>query len=295
MDAKQDNNAMLKKNLLEVFYFVIKFLDAHNLRYWATGGTCIGAVRHKGFIPWDDDIDIRMPIEDYKKLLNLRDELQGSRYKLIAPGDQNYYYDFIKIVDTNTTIWEYEERPFVMGVFVDIFPCHPTNISNETFRENTIKYNKLFYRYSRTIVQMNGDHLFQALRAKQYIHLISYFRTKLLFRNSTRYYNEYIDFLRTLDDSTGKRYACYEGGVPSQFIYEREWFDELIDAPFENLTIKIPSKYHLFLSSIFGDYMELPAEEKRISIHGKAYINLKEGLNLDEVKERVKKGEREVY
>ena len=142
---------------------------------------------------------------------------------------------------------------------------------------------------------MNGELLFQTLRAQQYIRLLSYFRTKLLYRNRTKYYSEYMEFLNTLDDNTGKRYACYEGGKPSQFIYEREWFDELIDAPFENLTIKIPSKYHLFLSSIFGDYMELPPEEKRISIHGKAYINLKECLSFEEVKERVKKGEREVY
>lgn len=96
----------MKNKLNEVFQFTIDFLNSYNLNWCVAYGTAIGAVRHHGIIPWDDDIDIFMPREDYNKFMSLRGELYDTHYRIIAMGDDNYWLPFAKLFDSNTTIWE---------------------------------------------------------------------------------------------------------------------------------------------------------------------------------------------
>ena len=104
------------------------YCERHGLRYFLSSGTLIGAVRHKGYIPWDDDIDIYMPRQDYEQFL--RNFLDGTgHFRVLAPspweragGEIPYYYTFAKVVDTRTLMVETETKGFEIGVFMDIFP-----------------------------------------------------------------------------------------------------------------------------------------------------------------------------
>ena len=109
---------------LEILSNIAAVCEQHQWRYFLAGGTLLGALRHKGFIPWDNDIDISMPRRDYEKLLQFYKE-NGNRYKILQVGENtNYYLPFAKVVDTETLLVEksIETQVPELGLFVDIFP-----------------------------------------------------------------------------------------------------------------------------------------------------------------------------
>ena len=113
--------AEVKKIELDMLAYIHKVCVENNIRYWVCGGTLIGAIRHNGFIPWDDDIDIDMPRPDFERFKKIAD---SSRYMLLTAENEKYYYASAKLVDNNTVLNEnnFEGNIDGLGVFVDIFP-----------------------------------------------------------------------------------------------------------------------------------------------------------------------------
>ena len=114
-----------KKLELDILLAVADFCNKNNLTYFLAYGTLIGAIRHKGFIPWDDDIDIQMPREDYNKFI---ETFSHERYKTIAPGTPLSKHSFVKVIDTETVKIEAHKKykKGFLGVDIDIFPLDGT-------------------------------------------------------------------------------------------------------------------------------------------------------------------------
>ena len=115
----------LQKRLLVIFKAFAEVCEKHNLSYFLNGGSCLGAIRHKGFIPWDDDIDVMMPREDYEKFLTLQKEYEGTPYFIQCwKTDPHYIYGYAKLRDSSTTFIEdnYVNHRINHGVWIDIFP-----------------------------------------------------------------------------------------------------------------------------------------------------------------------------
>ncbi len=110
----------LQECLLEMLHWFHDFCISHNLRYYALGGTMLGAARHKGFIPWDDDLDVGMPRDDYEKLFTLMKYHPGDRYMLETPYSNapEYNYCFFKLYDTKTTLVENLKYKIKRGVYM---------------------------------------------------------------------------------------------------------------------------------------------------------------------------------
>lgn len=280
--------------LLDVFKRTIKFLEDNNIKWWAAYGTLIGAVRHNGLIPWDDDIDIWVPREDYNKLIKLGHLTSSYSLKLTSiETDRNYYLGFAKLSDINSTIWEHRVIPYVFGIYIDIFPIDRTDCSKEEIIEKTMVHNQHLTRQLDLVAEYGLKEYLSVIRHNAYKKLIF----KWMNRNKKEtIHEEFVKTLHTIrNDRNGDKMATLFETIEHPDYYNWSCFSQTIEIPFEDFMVKAPAGYHEILSLEYGDYMTPPPVSNRQSTHEKYYLNLKEGLTIDEVRSRLKKGEHIVF
>lgn len=260
-----------QEHILRVFKFTVDFLERHNLRYVACGGTVLGAVRHKDFIPWDDDIDIYLPREDYDKLLTMKEEMRKEGFDVLSLNDRGYYLPFAKVSDMNTTLWEQQEFPFLMGIYVDLFALDNFSGTDEEITAIQRRSLKKFYNYQKSVNRSKTCDLWRDLlngRFKVAIEklqiLLSRPLRQLLLQRFLNYQKWYSSF-------DGDKTVCVTQWAGR--IFKREWFEDVIDWPFADTTVKIPRDYDGYLRCLYGDYMTLPPIEQRRSEHNHLYVN----------------------
>lgn len=263
---KKVSNEEYKKILVEILEYVDKVCRENNINYSLIGGSLIGAVRHKGIIPWDDDIDIILFGEEYEKLLKILEEKNNdnNKFLLITNNVNNSYKKpFAKVVNTETTMVEQYQKPVDnYGVYIDIF------------KYNYVSNNKLvrFLNYKRI---HNKVILFQlSSLTKNYKNPIK----QLIKTYSKNYYNnKQVKKYCEIFDKKGKNNNCkfMQSNWPiygfEKEIQKVENFKEFIDVPFENIIAMISKNYDEILRTTFGDYMQLPPEEKRRCHNNEAY------------------------
>ena len=288
---------LLKTRLLEVFQFAKEFFQQHNLRYIGCGGTVLGAVRHKGFIPWDDDIDLYMPRKDYEQLLQLAPEFQGTGYELLhwdnltlnsqlSTLNSQYYMPFAKIADCHSTIWEFRHLPFLFGVSIDIFPLDEFDEADEVITARQYRSHYYFDKYLNAVSRYSCKDMLQALCKADVHRLGVQVLSKWRSRNPRKYLQAFRQFEETYKhNGPGPKCVCvtqWEGR-----IFQSEWFHDVIEVPFEDTTLIIPRAYDAYLRKLYGDYMQLPPEEKRIS-HPHYFFDIDHRLTLEELRSRNK-------
>ncbi len=252
---------------LEILKEIIRICEKYKLDYYAIGGTLLGAIRHNGFIPWDDDIDIAMRRKDYDKLVEVIEDELDEKYEFDFYNKNNKYcMPFAKVRKKGTVFLEFHQDGLDVpnGVFVDIFPLDNSlkgdgiiqKIQGETVRKiRTAIYYKLCYK---PIIKNSTN-----------IDKIKAILTKILLSLFT------VSFLRTLQEKLMRMYnnreSQYIVNLASSYKYDRETF--LLEKcfptkkkKFEDIEINIPNDYDYVLSTVFGkDYMKLPPIEKRIT------------------------------
>lgn len=251
----------------EVLTELKKIFERHGLRYFAVGGTCIGAIRHKGFIPWDDDIDIGMPGKDFELFrTQYYKELPCEYRKVDGDNSLSHNFLFFKVHDSRTTYVEYyaEHTPDrYTGVFVDIMPVDGLPVQEKQIKNLIKKINLLFLLNSwKRPSSRKGTY---KEKMKDFIENIllkaftfNYFSNKIY-----KLMNHY-DF-----DTTSKVYFTWRDPAISitRKLYSKEWFASTIEVPFETGTIAVPVGYHEYLTQDFGNYMKLPPKEVQKSVH----------------------------
>lgn len=261
----------MKKIELDIMKEIHKICEEQNINYFLSGGTLLGAVRHKGFIPWDDDIDILLPRTDYERFIDycINNE---TPFKLICnKTDPNYGYLFAKAVDTSTVLIEdfANKNGSEMGVFVDIFPLDGVG---DTMDEAIKQLNKTRF-YRELLIAANWKR-FARSKTKAWYYEPIRFAFFVLSRFFS--YKSLIDKIESKypkENFESKKYsACICGAYRNKEICLSETYTEYIMLPFEDCLFRCPKKYENYLINVYGDYMKLPPEEKRITHHSfKAY------------------------
>ena len=246
----------LKSVQLAMLQDVAAFCDEHNITYFLAFGTLIGAIRHKGYIPWDDDIDIAMPRPDYDRFISSFNDKE-SIYKVVSMENDNHYgLAFAKVHDTRTVLHETQYKRDVYGVYIDVFPIVGVKDKKQIKRlraVNLMLHTKKANFKERTLSKK----------------IINFFGKILLLPFSVHY-------IVTVIDRMARKYPF--GSTPSagnicdtvvgeRAMIETSAFEGVLMQEFEGREYKIPIGYDKWLRKIYGDYMQLPPVEKRINHH----------------------------
>ena len=283
MTPLEEKNEAVKQKLLEIFKYLVAFLEKNGLTYCTCGGTTLGSVRHRGFIPWDDDIDIYMPRADYDRLLALRGLLKPTGYDVVSMEDDGYIFPFAKFVDTNTTIWESRAYRIVYGLYIDIFPLDEFSCTAEELTAIQHRCDRNLRRYQKSLWHFSLHNA--VAHFPDDVKPIVYYYRHLCPKYYLRRFKEYE---QTYVGGEGELCVCvsqWEGK-----IFRSEWFRYPEKGQFEDMVVNNPSPAGDYLATLYGDYMTLPPEPER-QVHERLYVNLHEHLSLDQVRRRVRKGE----
>ncbi len=269
----------LQKKQLEILKQFIRVCDKHHLRYSLEGGTAIGAIRHKGFIPWDDDVDIMMPRKDYDEYIKLQYEYEGTPYFIQTwQSDPHYCYNFAKLRDSSTT---YIENFFVNhrinhGVWIDIFPIDGISKKDKPVKKATRRPKRVWACFFMSF--------FPALLRK--VHKRTFFKDIALnivgalfyVFNIAHYQNRHADkIMRKLTIDNAALSGNMSAFPLANQIMPSHIFNEYIKVPFEDIEVSIIKEYDLYLTRCYGDYMNPPEVKQRVGHHNHKGVSLTQG------------------
>ena len=261
----------VQKKLIEIYLVFQEFCNKHGLTFYFCGGCCIGAARHQGFIPWDDDMDVFMPRPDFEKLAELWPaEMADTKYSFCHTTQKKYTrYLMAAISDNSTTFIKERQKDLDIehGLRMDVLPLDGRP-EGKVQRLSQIAWALVRQIYINQEPLTSGGKM-PYVASKILLALCPWWslRYKIAMfaeRRMTRY---------PFGSTSKVTELCARYG-PMLRDYPYEAFREAIYLPFEGIELPVPVGYDTYLTMAFGDYMQLPPEEERIPKHEAVYIDL---------------------
>lgn len=270
-ELTQEESAALKSAILDIYKAVSALCDKNGLVYMMSGGTCLGTVRHQGFIPWDDDLDIMMPRNDYNILIDLLEKgMLGDKYEFTYPNpkkDANTV--FLKIFRKNSKDIEIHNvsSPFPKGIYLDVFALDsvPKNKFVQNVKglvANAIQYISIARLYTQYPSKELKEYMSMDDALKKRFLVKKILGTLASFASHRKWIYWFDRFVASSKEGrqwgipTGRKYYCGE-------IFDKNVYVPVKKGVFEGLEVNIPNDTDRYLKNLYKNYMELPPVEKR--------------------------------
>lgn len=264
----KENERLLKDCELNMLKALSEVCSKLNIQFFLVGGTLLGAVRHKGFIPWDDDIDVGMLRKDYDRFVNEGQALLPEYYFLQTnKSDPQYPYNFAKLRDSRTAFVEtvLKNRDINHGVFLDIFPFdyYPEKKNDAIILELKKKF---------LTNRIQNDLYFEVPEKHSFVGTVMLILGRVFYPKAQKA----IDAKEVLisDNAASSLVTNYCGAWGKKEIVPLAWLSEVCYLQFEDIMAPCPKYYKEYLKNVYGDYMKLPPEEKRVGHHFNEVIDL---------------------
>ena len=251
-----------KDSILRILLYLDKICRENHIRYSLTGGTLLGAVRHQGFIPWDDDVDVFLIRPEYDKLSRILAEQK--EYEWIATEVGNYHAGWGRLIDPQSVVFDEELGEQETGLFIDI--CVVDGLPNNIISRNLfIIFQRALYRLHRSTWEQKKasiprnpiKRIIKWIIRKWTVPKGSYYWARIIDRTRRKFPVEHSLYVANLQSQYGKKEILHKSG-----------FDHYQEMVFEGHSFLVFSGWKEYLTNIYGDYMQLPPEEKR---HGHHY------------------------
>lgn len=255
----------LKYLQLKILDALVSFCETEKINYWIDSGTLLGAIRHKGYIPWDDDIDVGMLRKDYDKFMREFNK-SSERYKAYSiENNAQFLYAHGKVLDTTTLLYEPDEKGNKLSVNIDIFVYDNAPDNDRLVKKMYAKRD--FYQIMRNLQMLNHipkGNFFRKVSIQLLVKIAKIFPDNYFVKKKAKNSKKYA---QKGTKRVGNFTAC------SKIACNKEIFKNFIKVEFEGKYYNAPVGYDEWLKAFYGDYMKLPPIEKQVSHHKfKAYI-----------------------
>lgn len=264
----------LQTRLLPMLEWYHKFCVENGLRYYLLGGTMLGAARHNGFIPWDDDIDVGMPRKDYEKFLKLTKNKAFGSYIVegIDTNASDFFYGYSKIYDVTTTLVENTRYQIKRGIYIDLFPLDGVSDNKEEIND--------FYRPILNKIRLLSARTCGIRKSRKWYKNLSIRLARIipnkLFDDKKLMYS--IDLMCKKNDYDNCKYiGNLYGAWGAREIVERSIMGEPTIYEFEGLDVYGPIDHNAYLTSLYGNWRQLPPKEKQVTHHDFVMCDLHKG------------------
>lgn len=271
---KNEELAKLHELEIKIALEIKRVCEKHQIKYFLAFGSLLGAIRHQGFIPWDDDLDIGMLRDDYERFIRVFNKETDSKIFFMENWDTEpcYGHSFTKIKLNNTVFEEYSisKTNTHKGIFVDVFPFDSLVDNPQEIRqfEKRIRFFRMLYKFKLGYRPTNPSDKSQLLFSKLFWFVGLFVKRswikKCLFSQETKYNGL---------QPTPPNVVLASGARRCKDYFDRNYLNDTIEVTFDGVQFAVPKEYHKVLTRMYGDYMQLPPVEQRTFRHSAMYIN----------------------
>ncbi|WP_276210895.1 LicD family protein [Heyndrickxia coagulans] len=266
----EKENIQLKQCLLKMYNDILEVCIKYKLTVLLGGGSALGAIRHGGFIPWDDDLDLNMPREDYNLFIQVFDKELSDKYEITTPNSKyQTTHIFTKVYKKNTRLIDMfnSATDTPKGIFIDIFPIENAPKSKVVRALKGFLSNTVYYIAASTSLYQQRNQTVEEYFSVSRVGKVNYNIRKIIgFLASFKSYKEWYNFYdRTFTNSKPSNVYCIPSGRNHYFgeIYSKDVLFPPRKVKFEGTIAYVPNNVDYYLKNLYGDYMKIPPEDKR--------------------------------